>query len=206
MPDLERIIAKGRAVVTKGPATLRNIVFGKLGIWPVGRLGNQALRDLPTYCISLKRAEERRILMQRQADGLGLNRFEIVDAINSRDLSYEGLARDGLYDEAGSSQCHGSRISLNYIAGSLSHAAVYDLIVARGHRWTLVLEDDALFITRRYNRIALDRLPADAEVVFLNTFRSPEKPIDQIDSTLYGMELIRGRRLPISCRLEQRAS
>lgn len=185
MPDVRRLISKGRAVVAKGPATLRNIVYARLGIWPVGRIEDERLRDLPVYCISLKRAGERRELMQRQADAMGLTRFEFVDAVDASALDYEQLGRDGLYDDSAARKYHGRSIKLTEIAGSLSHASVYDLIVSRGEAMALVLEDDALFLTRRVNRFRLDHLPPDADIVFLNTFCESGGPTDRLDGELY---------------------
>ena len=180
------MLAKGRAVVTKGPAALRNFVYGKLGIWPVGRLDDDKLRTLPVYCISLKRAAERRSLMQRQVEALGFARFEFVEAVEAEGLDYEALAASGLYDDAAARRFHGRSLRLTEVAGSLSHVKVYEQIATRSDPMALVLEDDALFLSRQVNRFRLDSIPADAEVVFLNSFRDNGDPQDKIDGNLFG--------------------
>ena len=87
MRGLDVAKRKIAAVVRKCPATLRNIVFARLGIWPVGRIDGTDVQDIPTYCISLTRAAGRRELMNRQARQLGLKRFEFVDAVDARELT-----------------------------------------------------------------------------------------------------------------------
>lgn len=192
MVSAAQLLQKCRAVATKGPATLRNIVYSKLGIWPVGRLESEQWRDLPTYCISLTRATERRRLMLSQAAGMGLTNFQFINAVEAKILDYDKLVEAGLYDDSKARCFHGAPLSLNEIAASLSHGLAYQRIVERGDPLALVLEDDALFLTGRVNQISLARLPADSEIVYLNTFREAGTPADRIDGTLFGVEAYTG--------------
>lgn len=176
---------KFSAVLRKGPATLRNIVFSRLGIWPVGRIDGADLQGIPTYCISLTRASRRRELMLRQAEGLGLNRFEFVDAVDSRMLDRGDLAARGVIDEERTRQFHTRPLTINEIACSLSHGLAYQRIVEREDPVALVLEDDALFLRRRIARVRLSELPSDFDCVFLNTFLLHDPPRGRVGRSIY---------------------
>jgi len=185
MPNLARIWRKSKAIARKGPSTLRNIVYARLGYWPVSRIDGCDIQPIPTYCVSLTRAQSRRRLMAKQAETMGLSRFRILDAVDSRNLDYERLKQDGLYDETVCRKYHPNGLSLNEIACSLSHATVYDLIVENGDPVALIVEDDALFVTRRVSRFRLADIPADFDVVFLNAFLDREPPRGHIQGMIY---------------------
>lgn len=180
------VLRKCKAVAVKGPATLRNIVYGRFGYWPVARLKDPALRDMPIYCIALRSAVERRALILRQAEGLGFTNLRIVDAVESAGLDYATLERDGLYDDALARRFHGRSLSKNELGCSLSHGLVYEMIAAEDHPIAMVVEDDALFISRRMDQIRLAELPADFDLVYLNSFRDKLPPTDRISGNLYG--------------------
>jgi len=95
--------------------------------------------------------------MRRQAEGLGLRHFEFVDAVDASSIDRQELIRQGLDDE-GSRRHHGRTLTLNEVACSLSHRLVYERIVAEGHSHALVVEDDALFLSRRVAAIRTMRL------------------------------------------------
>lgn len=160
-------------------------VFRWLGRWHVSRLTNAEIRDLPMYCISLASDMSRRQLMSRQLQSLGLSNFQFVDAVDTASLAGTILQRRDLYDEAAAISYHGRPLRSGEIACSLSHGYVYERIKAAGHPLALILEDDALFVTQRLNRLSLASLPSDYDVVFLNSFRSQEPPQGWIRDNLY---------------------
>jgi glycosyl transferase family 25 len=184
--DSRRTEGKLRAVVRKGPSTLRNIVYSWLGLWPVEPLDGADLQDVPTYCISLARAAAKRALVARQVAGLGLRRFEFVDAVDARLLQRDQLCEAGRLDDAASLRSHGRTLSANEIACSLSHGAAYELILQRGHEVALIIEDDALFVSGRMRDFRLADVPADYDCVFLNAFRTREPPTDRRCRMVYG--------------------
>lgn len=188
MIALSSVVRKGRAVILKGPSTLRNIAYSSLGIWPVGHLTNERLRKMPTYCISLRRATQRRQIMQSQAKSMGLENFHIVDAVDARELTMERAKSEGLYDDASSTRLHGRSLSLAEIAGSLSHGLIYERLTKEKTPWALVVEDDALFLTRRLNAFNFEDVPDDAEMVFLNSFTDRGTPRDRVRNSVYGVD------------------
>jgi glycosyl transferase family 25 len=185
MGRIRWFFTKSRAVIRKGPATLRNIAFAKMGIWPVADLAGADLQQIPAYCISLKRAVNKRRLMEQQAKALGLRHFEFVDAVDARDLDRTELISSGAINDIETLRYHPSVLSLNEIACSLSHALAYQRIVDKGNPLSLVLEDDALFVTRRARRFRLSELPAHVDIAFLNSFLSQEPPVARISQFIF---------------------
>jgi glycosyl transferase family 25 len=143
------------------------------------------LADLPIYCISLRKAANRRQLMAKQALKMQLQSFHVVDAVESAALTMEGLIADGLYDDRESRKWHPQGLTLNEVACSLSHVECYKRIVKAGHARALILEDDALFITRRLRKLDIDRVPDWVDVLFLNAFLSRVPPGNRIADGLY---------------------
>jgi GR25 family glycosyltransferase involved in LPS biosynthesis len=185
MLSFAKVLRKSKAIIRKGPSTLRIVFYSKLGYWPVDRIDGCELQAIPTYCISLVRAQARRRMMATQAERMGLSQFRIVDAVDSRNLDYESLERDGRYNESACRAHHPDGISLNHIACSLSHAALYDLIARSGDPISLIVEDDALFVTRRMMRFRLADVPADFDVIFLNAFLDQTPPRGHIQGMVY---------------------
>ena len=168
--NANRVLKKVRAVIEKGPSTARNIVFSRFDYWPTGRLRNEAMRNMPVYCISLLNSKRRRGIIESQVSQLGLTAFEFIDAIDASKLDVPELVRTGIYDEAATKKIHGYTLSKSQIACSLSHGLAYDTIVARGHEVAMVIEDDALFVASQMDRVDLGVLPKDWDVVFLSSF------------------------------------
>lgn len=173
---LRWLLQKSKAVVRKGPSTLRNLVYSRLGVWPVDRIDGSDLQTIPTYCISLAGDTRRRRLVQDQVRGLGLERFEFVDAIDARTLDRQQLIAAGQLDDATTLKFHSRLLTINEVACSLSHGIAYRRIAERGHPVALVLEDDALFISRRARSFRLSDVPSDFDCVFLNAFLFEEPP------------------------------
>jgi hypothetical protein len=56
--------------------------------------------------------------------------------------------------------------------------------VSRGHEVSMVIEDDALFIPSRLDRVKLDVLPAGWHIAFLNAFVENGRPRRRISGHL----------------------
>lgn len=167
------------------PDLVRNRILGELNFWPVSRLKSDEIRAIPTFCISMVSSQRRRRLMLRQAKSLGLARFEFIDAFEASSLDPGLLERDGLIDPAETELHHGSRLYDVEIACSLSHAEAYDRVVDEQLPYAIIVEDDALFVSRQLDALRLKDLPTDLEVLFLNAFLDREPPGGHIGGSIY---------------------
>jgi glycosyl transferase family 25 len=183
--DFKKLLKKSRALFLKGPATARNIAFSQFDYWPARRLRNEEIRKLPIYCVSMATATRRRQIMERQVRQMELTAFTFVDAVLNAGLDSAELERQKLYDDAAAISFHGRSLSLSEIACSLSHGRAYDMIVSRGHEISMVIEDDSLFIASRMDRVNLNALPIDWDIVFLNSFIENGRPRRRISGSLY---------------------
>ena len=156
-----------------------------LGYWRVSQLKNAEFRQLPVYCISLADKTQRRDMIARQVEVLGLARFQFVDAVNAKEIDIAALIDDGVYDEAAAVRYHGRPLRPEEVACSLSHGKAYERILAEQHPRALVIEDDALFVPHRIDQLRLSDLPQDFEIVFLNSFRTQEPPEGPVEGNIY---------------------
>lgn len=183
--DARWLLKKTSAVIRKGPATARNILFSRFDYWPVRKLRNEALLDTPVYCINLPSDTRRRSMIDRQLRGLGFKQFEFVDAVVVPPLDFEVLARDGIYNDAATRQFHPRSLTKNEISCSLSHGRCYDLIVSKGHERALILEDDALFMPARLDDVDISALPADWDVLSLSSFLKDKPPRHRVAGRIF---------------------
>ena len=184
MPTNSSVYHKVRTAFRR-PDLVRNRLLGEINYWPVSRLTNTEVRDLPVFCISMRGSERRRSLMQRQASAMGLNHFKFIDAVEAASLDVTALVAKGLYDPVEAVRFHGAPLTLVEIACSLSHRSVYKRIIDEELNSALVLEDDALFISRKFDALRGTNLPEDFDVVFLNSFLDEDPPQGHIKSNLY---------------------
>jgi glycosyl transferase family 25 len=182
------VMARKLRTAIQNPTLVRNYVYGRLNYFPVGKLTNPYLIDLPTYCISLVAAARRRSLMDRQVRKAGLQRFRFVDAVDASAWSIEQFAAQGDYDEASAIRYHGHGLGIGEIAVALSHGLAYEAIVREQHPLALVLEDDALFVSRALNRIDFSDVPPDFEMLFLSSFVDDNPPIGHVRGPVYTTE------------------
>jgi glycosyl transferase, family 25 len=100
-----------------------------------------AMDGLHTWVINLDKDRERlqRITQQLAATGLAWTR---ISAVYGRDLPEE--QRQRLLDSAAYRRKHGMEPALGELGCYLSHLAVMRALLASGHRFGLVLEDDVL--------------------------------------------------------------
>ncbi len=181
----EWLLTKAKAILRRGAPSLRNLVFARLGYWPVALMQGHWLETLPVYCINLERAEWRRNIVSKQVSSMGLKNFHFVEAVDSRRLNEHSVCEEALYDPARSRLWHKNGLSLNEIACSLSHAECYRRIVHAGHKMALVIEDDALFRCSRLSKLTLEEIPQWADIIFLNAFLTESSPKDHIGGMLY---------------------
>ncbi|MFY7922816.1 MAG: glycosyltransferase family 25 protein [Gemmatimonas sp.] len=179
------MVQKLKAIGRRGAPSLRNVLFSYFNYWPVSSLADHWLADMPVYCITLKRAVKRRANMERQARLMGLRQLHFVEAVDASKLSVEQLIADGIYDKGESLKWHTNGLTLNEVACSLSHAACYRRMVEAGVDRAIVIEDDALFRTRRLARLELSRVPEWADLLFLNAFYESTPPKERVAPYLY---------------------
>ena len=89
------------------------------------------IKPYPIYVISLKRAPERKLYIQRQLDALNLN-YQVVDAIDKRDLrspQYRAEVADLLGIDKTLVEIRGTSYSFrSHLACALSHVKAYNLM------------------------------------------------------------------------------
>ena len=173
------------SILKKLPGYARNVTFSRFSYWPVGSIAGSDLHAVPTYCINLRRADVKRRLIQKQVSTLGLKNFRFIEAIDARSLDYKQVELDRRYDRQESEQYHSKGLTLNEIACSLSHRAAYEAIVSARHPVAMIIEDDALFVSRQLRRFRFSDVPADYDMVFLNSFRYREPPSGAIAGPIY---------------------
>ncbi len=183
-----RFATKALAVMRRGLPSLRNVVFSWFDYWPTSSLSGHWIQDVPVYCISLARAEQRRAVILSQAKRIGLRRFFLIEAVNAADLRMERLMADGVYDHEESLRWHANGLTINEIACSLSHVECYRRITAAGDPFALIIEDDALFRSSRLRRLDLKDLPEWADLAFLNSFLDRNPPWGPVGKGWYSDE------------------
>jgi glycosyl transferase family 25 len=110
------------------------------------------------YVINLERSAERRAKVTANLDRYGVD-YEIVTAVDGRDLDPAGKVAPGFFD----------KFSPGEAGCALSHMAVYRKVLADGRECALVLEDDIIVppeLTAIANGIA--KCLEGAEVALLN--------------------------------------
>lgn len=167
------------------PDLVRNRLFGSLNYWPVSRLRNQWMREIPYFCINMASDVRRRRLAQRQANKMGLEDFRFVDAIVGADLDIQQLVENGTYDDEAAQEYHERSLTPGEIALSLSHAGIYQTMVEEGLDEAIILEDDVLFLTRNLDALVLSDLPEDYDVLLLHAHIDEVPPRGLIRGKVY---------------------
>lgn len=137
----QNLLAPGTRKVQKDSITLLNEYFDKI------------------YVVTIPRNHERHAHIKASLAGLNYEFFYGVDAKNT---SPEELYRR--YDREMNQQ-YWQELTPNYLACSLSHAVLYEKIVAEKTPRVLIFEDDAVFEKPGHVGAFLENLPADWEVV-----------------------------------------
>jgi glycosyl transferase family 25 len=118
--------------------------------------------------VSLVRATERRATLAARLAGL---RYELLDAVDRKDLDREQLLRDGVVDERRTRPAFRLREGLNLgaIGAALSHRRAYERMLADGNERLLVFEDDVLPVAGALPGLpeTLRQLPPTWELCYL---------------------------------------
>ncbi len=178
-------VGKAGAILRKGPATARNIVFSWFDYWPTRPLRNAAMLKLPVYCITQRQERRRRRIVEGQLDTLGFGSVEFVEAVPETGLSLAEIEAMGSYDEAAARSHHGRPLSPGEVSCSLKHGRCYELIASRGQDAALIIEDDVLFVPSRLEKVDLAGLPTGWDVVYLNSFTNNGRPRQALAGALY---------------------
>jgi glycosyl transferase, family 25 len=174
------------------PKFAHNRVLSLLRTWPYATKLNDDWLDIPVYCVSMKRSIRRRDLIQYQMHSLGFVEFQFVDGQDLRHTELAELEREGLYDSSEAMLHHGRGLRHDQLSCSLAHADAYSRIVRNPREWALVIEDDALFLSFRMNKLNPKHFPMDADVVFLNSFRTTRMPDPPQTDGLYSVDSYTG--------------
>ncbi|MHA1629821.1 MAG: glycosyltransferase family 25 protein [Candidatus Heimdallarchaeota archaeon] len=185
-------IIKRFKTVFQNPSSLLYFMYGKFEYFPTGLVTNQQTIDLPIYCVSLKQALTRRSFMKKQVDKAGFKNFQFAEGIDGSSLDIALLVEDGSYDDELAKKYHNRSLRSGEIACSLSHGKMYEKIVQEGHPISLILEDDALFITNRINMVNISIFPPNWDIVFLSSFLSTIPPKGHIRGNLFSTESWKG--------------
>ena len=169
----------------KEPSTIKNFIYGMFKYYPVKPVKNKLLLDIPIYCISLTTATSRKKFMLKQIRMAGFKNFIFFDAIDAKKINRSNLIANNLYDDSLANYYHNRSLSNGEIACSLSHGSVYELIVKDNHDFSLILEDDAIFLSEQIDLIDLSALPGNWDVVFLSSFYLDRPPAGHIYNNLY---------------------
>ncbi len=180
-------IAK-RKLVVRAPLFFLYKIYSALEYFPSGMISNQDLRDMPIYCIHLRRSKKRRKMLEKQVVKAGFLNFQFIEAIDGSLLDISKLVADGDYDDDLAIKYHNRSLSPAEIAISLSHGKVYDRIVKENHKIALIIEDDTIFLTKHINEIDISSFPSDWDVVFLYSTLNARPPKGQIKGKLHSIE------------------
>lgn len=162
-----------------------------MGSWPRASCLPDDWRSLPVFCVTTEKAHQRRQLIEKQNCRLGFRRLEFIFAPDLSGQDPDHLDELGLYDDCLAREFHDRPLRKAEISCSLAHGLIYERIVRDEIQRALVIEDDALFIGKKFKKLRLDSLPEGWELLMINAERSPKRPKDQFDDALCGVESYR---------------
>lgn len=132
---------------------------------------------MKVYCINLKRRPDRREKIEKEFQREGLENVEFF------------TATDG---------CEHSRMKRGECGCTDSHIRVWKDIVAKGHPWALVFEDDARLVEGFKEKLdeIMSELPGDWDYLNLGTFPILKLPFEHVST-----RLTRGSSMTAHCYL-----
>ncbi|CAI0764437.1 glycosyltransferase family 25 protein [Serratia quinivorans] len=98
---------------------------------------------IPIYVVSMEKDTDRRLLIERTFENLGLD-FRFINAVVGKLLSHDELSQINF---SGNLSRKGRAPTSGEIGCSLSHQSAY-LDIAKHHEWGIILEDDAIIDER----------------------------------------------------------
>lgn len=114
------------------------------------------------WVLTIPRNQDRQRFMKRQLKGL---EFEFFEGVDGKTLSID----DPRLDLRGAEFRNHRLVRVNELACTMSHLVIFQAIIDRGLERVLILEDDAIFLSRTSSWVSysLARLPADWELLYL---------------------------------------
>ena len=192
MVRARKIASRLSNAVIHTPMIIRHGVYSALNIWPHAKRLSPPWQDIPIYCISMKASIHRRAIVSQQIETLGVRSFTFIDAPDLTAASLADLEAQGLYDNDEAIRYHSGPLRPAQISCSLAHGMAYDQMLADGHPSAMIIEDDALFMSKNFESVDLGDLPSDFDIVFLNSFRYTKQPTDRISGCIFGTESYKG--------------
>lgn len=129
------------------------------------------------YVLTLERAGERRVQLEKQLGGLNYTFFYGVD---KQQMDTDDLVRRGLFDPEGAVAHHPMRKAMvpGHLACSLGHCMIYRDILNKGYQRTLILEDDVItdFTALASFDQIVKELPADWDLFYLGYDKNEYPP------------------------------
>jgi glycosyl transferase family 25 len=139
------------------------------------------VENLKIFLLNLDRAIDRRKTMEGHLSSLGLQ-FELISAVDGKKLSPYDRSK---YSEEDAIKAVGHPLIDTQIGCALSHARLYERIVAEGIPECLILEDDALlgemFLKVMEHR---NQFPDNWDMINFYT-RTPQDPIGPFLTDIY---------------------
>lgn len=128
---------------------------------------------IPVFVISLTRSQDRRAMVMKQMEHLGID-FEFFNAVDGRALTGVEL---GKVDFSLAREYCGHDLSRAEVGCALSHIRLYELIVAQGIERCVVLEDD-VYLHMHFKAIVEAIVTLNqADIVFLHHGKAKRWPL-----------------------------
>lgn len=145
--------------------------------------------DLPiVYIISLPQHQERRLIISKQLNRLGL-KFEFIDGVDGKKLEQNALAKVDLnFCEEKFDHC----MNISEIGCALSHIKTYEKIISENIKNAIILEDDA-YLLSSFPRVLAAAIKSCPEFEFMYLFHGKAKSWPFKKKLVEGYKLARYR-------------
>lgn len=144
------------------------------------------------FVITLQRSTDRQSHISKALEGL---HYEYFFGADKNDFSIAELTDKNIYNEALAIKHHrySKKLNLGQICCSLSHKKVYEEIISKGYKNTLILEDDVEPVKNISNIFPqiINELPGDWELLYFDYLKN-EKP-QHINRYWYHIRKIAGK-------------
>lgn len=146
------------------------------------------------YLVTIERAIDRHITIQKELEGLD---YELFWGADFKNFSIEELEENGIYDEILAKQNHrySKPIKGGMLGCSLSHRMVYEDVIKNKYERVLVLEDDVIieqFSLKNFNN-AMNELPNNWELLYFDYNKNESKPLlGFLKQTIYHIQKLFG--------------
>ena len=103
------------------------------------------LEKFKIYIVNLKKDEVRRRHIINELKKQKILKYEIIEAINGKELSHKEIIDNSFRDKKGLNPWN-SKMSASQIGCALSHIKIYRKFIKSEYEFALILEDDAIFV------------------------------------------------------------